>query len=229
MGALSDKYVLVVEDDAPVRRLEMEILRGADADVEGVGDGAAAIEALKQRRPDLIVLDLVMPGIDGWGVLQHVSGQDDPPPVLVVSGRNEIVPPGRLSDFVAGYVRKPFVVTQFVEACTRAMNTPCLIPAAGGRKEARRSFMVEATLLSPTGSPVLRAGLRQISGSGFQVELAIPVRPGDPVRIAFQVPGRQQPLELSGQVRWRDETTFGAEIDEVNAQDRELLRDLISG
>jgi CheY-like chemotaxis protein len=229
MGALSDKYVLVVEDDAPVRRLEMEILRGADADIEGVGDGAAAIDAIEQRRPDLVVLDLVMPGIDGWGVLEKISALPDPPPVLVVSGRNEIVPPGRLGEYVAGYVRKPFVVTQFVDACTRAINTPSVIPATGGRKEARRSFMVEATLLSPSGSPVLRADLRQISGSGFQVELAIPVRPGDPVRIAFQIPGRQHPLELSGQVRWRDETTFGAEIDEVNAQDREVLRDLISG
>jgi DNA-binding response OmpR family regulator len=223
------KHVLVVEDDDAIRDLEAEVLRGTGYTVEEAADGQAAIEALGRFRPDLIVLDLVMPRVDGWGVLEHVSTLADRPPVLVVSGRDEVVPPGHLGEYVAGYVRKPFTISQLTSACARALTTPQILPASGSRKEPRRSFVVEATLLSETGAPVMRADVHQLSPKGFQLELAIPIRPGDPVRIAFQIPGRERPLELCGQVRWQNESTLGAEIAEVSTMDQAALRELMAG
>lgn len=228
MATSSDKYVLVVEDDGAVRKLEMEILRGAHYDVDQAADGAEALRSIAQRRPDLVVLDLVMPVIDGWGVLASFKTMADPPPVIVVSGQNEDVAPGQLGPCVAGYLRKPFAVARFLDACARAIAIPTTVPASGNRKDPRRSFVVEATLLSGQGAPAVRADLRQISRRGFQIELVIPIQPGDPVRIAFQVPGREKPLELSGRVRWRDERTLGAEIEKVSPTDQALLQGLIS-
>jgi DNA-binding response OmpR family regulator len=224
------KYVLVAEDDAAVRMLEVEILRSAGYVVSEAGDGGVAIEALRSgARVDLIVLDLVMPYVDGWGVLTHVSGMAQRPPVLVVSGRDEIVPPGRLGEYIAGYVRKPFAIKQLLAACERALSVPQVLPAEGSRKEPRKSFVVEATLLSRAGAPVMRADIQQLSGNGFQLELAIPIKTGDPVRIAFQIPGREQPLELHGQVRWQNDSTLGAEIDDMSSSDQQVLRELIAG
>jgi DNA-binding response OmpR family regulator len=224
-----ESYVLVVEDDESIRNLEAEILRDAGYEVGTAGDGYEAIDAVDRRLPELLLLDLVMPRLDGWAVLEHVSHSDVPPRVLVVSGRDEIVPPGRLGEFVVGYVRKPFTVNQLVTACARALSVPKLLPAVGSRREARKSFVVEATLLSETGAPVMRADLQQLSGQGFQLELSIPVRPGDPLRIAFQIPGRDRPLELCGQVRWQNDTTLGAEIADVSSADQAALRALIAG
>src|SRR5690349_9313052 len=97
-----DNYVLVVEDDESIRRLEAEILRDAGYEVGEAPDGYAAIDAIDRRMPDLLLLDLVMPRLDGWAVLEHMSGLAARPPVLVVSGRDEIVPPGHLGEYVVG-------------------------------------------------------------------------------------------------------------------------------
>jgi CheY-like chemotaxis protein len=226
----AEKYVLVAEDDSAVRRLEIEILRSAGYVVSEAEDGRAAIEALRGgARVDLVVLDLVMPHVDGWGVLEHVSGMAQRPLVLVVSGRDEIVPPGRLGEYIVGYVRKPFAIKQLLAACERVLSVPQVLPAVGSRKEPRRSFVVEATLLSELGAPAMCADLHQVSGKGFQLELAIPIKTGDPVRIAFQIPGREKPLQLCGQVRWQNESTLGAEIAEMSSSDQQVLRELIAG
>src|SRR5439155_8103195 len=94
------RHVLVADDDGPVRDLEIAILRGAGYTTEGAENGAVAIESLTARRPDLLLLDLVMPVVDGWGVLEHVHQMPSPPPVVMVSGADEIVPPGHLTRYV---------------------------------------------------------------------------------------------------------------------------------
>src|SRR5690349_5937876 len=130
--------VLVVDDDRPVRDLECAILQQAGFRVDTAEDGAVAIERLKAQRPDLVMLDLVMPNVDGWGVLEHVRAMPDPPPVVVVSGMREIVPPGHLGSYVTGYVFKPFDLQQLIKTCRAAIVSPAVVPASGSRKEPRR-------------------------------------------------------------------------------------------
>src|SRR4051794_22460355 len=124
-----ERHVLIVDDDAPVRDLETAIIESAGYSTEAAEDGAVAIEHLRRRRPDLVLLDLVMPNVDGWGVLEHIRGMEDPPPVIVVSGALEIVPPGHLSRYVTGYVFKPFNVAQLLRTCDVALAAPRMIPA----------------------------------------------------------------------------------------------------
>ena len=91
------KHVLVVDDDLLVRQLVRTVLANAGYVTLEAVDGVGAIEQLEKRRPDLVLLDLVMPRCDGWAVLTYVGGMDDPPPVVLVSGLHDTVPPGRLN------------------------------------------------------------------------------------------------------------------------------------
>jgi CheY-like chemotaxis protein len=224
--AAQPRLVLIVDDDQPVRELEVTILDDAGYEVQDAADGAAAIERLDARRPDLVLLDLVMPGVDGWGVLEHIHGMASPPPVVVISGAHEILPPGHLTRYVTGYVFKPFDVTQLLRTCDAALASASVVPKGGNRKESRRTFLVETTLVSESGLPLAQAQLLQVSRGGFRVELAIPLQTGDPVRIAFRVPGRSEPLILQGHVRWRQDFTLGAEIENLSPEHERILREI---
>jgi DNA-binding response OmpR family regulator len=224
--ATTRSQVLVVEDEPMMRQLEQSILEQAGYAVDQAEDGYVAIERLKTMRPDLILLDVLMPRVDGWGVLEHVRQMSSPPPVVLVSGMHEVLPPGHLNPFVTGYVCKPFDIGLLLKTCAGAIASQATIPATGARKEARRTFLVETTLLSESGIPLAQGQLVQLSRGGFRVELGVALEPGDAVRIAFRLPGREEPLRLLGHVRWRTEFTLGAEIDDVPAQDEALLRQL---
>jgi CheY-like chemotaxis protein len=79
--------ILVVDDLATVRTLISDMLEEAGYDVETAADGEQALEGIQRRRPDLVLLDLVLPGKDGFEVLEALSEMDgEAPPVLVMSG-----------------------------------------------------------------------------------------------------------------------------------------------
>lgn len=66
------KTILVVEDDPPLSRVYRDKLTSAGFDVQAAHDGEAAIAALKKSKPDLIILDLLLPKKDGFQVLQEI-------------------------------------------------------------------------------------------------------------------------------------------------------------
>ena len=79
--------VLVVDDSAFARKVLREVI-GAHPDLEVVGtarDGADALEQIESLKPDVVTLDLVMPDLDGLGVLHALQQRTDAPPVIVVS------------------------------------------------------------------------------------------------------------------------------------------------
>ncbi len=89
-GPSRGAFILVVEDDANMRRT-LELILGEDAQVEAVEDGPAALAAVARRVPDLILSDLVIPGLDGFSLLHELRA--DPRtrlvPVIAVSGLDE--------------------------------------------------------------------------------------------------------------------------------------------
>lgn len=83
--SLKPKKVLIVEDERPlVRALELK-LKSAGYESKGVFDGDQALEELKNEKYDLILLDLVMPNTDGFGVLQQLQEKKNHIPILVTS------------------------------------------------------------------------------------------------------------------------------------------------
>src|SRR3990172_5902465 len=77
--------ILVVDDEADVRSLLSRVLRDAGYSVDTADDGGEALARLEANRPDLVLLDLMMPGVDGWGVLAELRKTPSPPPLLLVT------------------------------------------------------------------------------------------------------------------------------------------------
>src|SRR5436305_13546018 len=80
-------YVLIVEDDPTNRMLATRILSAAGVQFAEAVDGEQALALLKTRRPDLVLMDLSLPGIDGWEVTRRVRQDPDlrSIPILAVS------------------------------------------------------------------------------------------------------------------------------------------------
>ena len=83
-------YVLIVDDDSSVRDLERRALERAGLTVEEAADGSAAIAHVDRHRPGLILLDLLMPGMDGFAVVERLQSRDDwkSISVIVVTARD---------------------------------------------------------------------------------------------------------------------------------------------
>jgi DNA-binding response OmpR family regulator len=102
--------VLVVDDEAGVRESIRMVLRG-ECEVVGAESVDAALGALERGRVDLVLLDLVMPGRDGFALLEELAKRRKPPPVLVLTATRapEAVERAR-SLGAADCMRKPFEV-----------------------------------------------------------------------------------------------------------------------
>lgn len=112
------KKILVVDDEATVRFLLSRVLSHAGFAVEVATDGEAALQRIQAACPDLVVLDLMMPGLDGWGVLERLKAMPVPPPVLIVSAHGDSDTPRRAAEAgAAGYMTKPFALKALVETC----------------------------------------------------------------------------------------------------------------
>ena len=114
------RRVLVVDDDAEVRRILVASVRAKGLPIDEATDGAAAIELLKENRYGVVLLDLLMPGVDGFAVLAAIDQNDNPPIVLVVSGAERRVLEQLDSSRIHGIVKKPFDpidVADIVAAC----------------------------------------------------------------------------------------------------------------
>jgi DNA-binding response OmpR family regulator len=100
--------VLVVDDDPDVRALVSTLLGRAGYLVAEAEDGRAALKALYGQRPDLVVLDVNMPDLDGWATLERIRELSDVP-VIMLSARNEELEKVRaLRAGADDYVTKPF-------------------------------------------------------------------------------------------------------------------------
>ncbi len=85
------KRILLAEDEAFLKETIQLELEANGADVQAVMNGEEAIEAIDARQPDLLLLDLLMPKKDGYGVLQHIREKGYTFPVIILSNlSNEI-------------------------------------------------------------------------------------------------------------------------------------------
>ncbi len=114
--------VLVVDDDVQVRGFAAAILRAEGYTVVTAADGAEALACIARLRPDLVLLDLAMPVMDGWQVLHTLRAQGVTVPLLFMSaGYN-----ARLEDErhgADGYLGKPFTPAELLAAVARFVST----------------------------------------------------------------------------------------------------------
>jgi two-component system response regulator MtrA len=108
---------LIAEDDRDIRELVTAKLGGAGYRVVAVGDGHAALAAAREQRPDVALLDVMMPGISGLDILRQL--QDDPetssiPVILLTARSQEFDVQTGFSIGAADYVVKPFSPRELV-------------------------------------------------------------------------------------------------------------------
>jgi len=109
------KHVLVVEDDPHIRLGLCDALRGENYDVTECGTGTHALGQLRQARPDLVILDLMLPGKSGYDLCREIRAQKNRVPILMLSAKGQEI------DKVVGlelgaddYVTKPFSVRELL-------------------------------------------------------------------------------------------------------------------
>lgn len=113
MNPATERRVLVVDDDDGIRQMVCKILERESFDVDRARDGAEAIDKLKQQDYDLVLLDLMMPRVDGYGVLRFLK--ETRPQKLSRVVVMTALTPHEVEDPVAKVLAKPFDVGLLIE------------------------------------------------------------------------------------------------------------------
>jgi DNA-binding response OmpR family regulator len=100
--------VLVVDDDADIRGLVRELLERAGYDVIDAPDGNEGLRMFYERQPDLVILDVAMPGMEGWEVLERIRELSDVPVMMLTARAEELDKVRGLRAGADDYVTKPF-------------------------------------------------------------------------------------------------------------------------
>ena len=107
--------ILVVDDEASVRTSLARILEQAGYQVSQAADGRQALHSVALERPDAVVLDIVMPGLDGIEVTRGLRAARDSTPVLLLTARGEVADRVRGLDAGADdYLSKPFALEELL-------------------------------------------------------------------------------------------------------------------
>jgi DNA-binding response OmpR family regulator len=106
--------ILIVEDEPSIAEVVELYLRRAGFEVRQVSDGDAAMVILQERLPDLVVLDVMLPGIDGFSILRWLRDRSDTPVIFITARREEVDRIAGLEMGADDYVVKPFSPQELV-------------------------------------------------------------------------------------------------------------------
>ncbi|MEM7154905.1 MAG: response regulator transcription factor [Myxococcota bacterium] len=119
------KKILVIEDDASVRTLLSKSLRAKGYDVETCDDGLDGLTRLESTRPDLIIVDIMMPRLDGMTFVKAIKGNQatQPIPIVFLTANND--PKTMIAGINLGaryYVTKPFQLDDLLGKVKKAIG-----------------------------------------------------------------------------------------------------------
>ena len=128
-GAAMKQTILIAEDEADIRNILRLYLESENYEVLEAADGESAVAAVRSGSPDLVILDIMMPKLDGFAVVRAIRQQSDIP-VLILSARNQD------NDKILGlnlgaddYIAKPFGVMEMIA------RVKALLRRSGGMEE----------------------------------------------------------------------------------------------
>ena len=124
-GVPQPRHILVIEDDPSVRTLLDKSLRARGYEVTTCDDGLAGLTMLERLRPDLIIVDIMMPRLDGMTFVQAVKGNEatKPIPVIFLTANND--PKTMIAGINLGakhYVTKPFALDELLGKVAKAIG-----------------------------------------------------------------------------------------------------------
>jgi two-component system response regulator MprA len=184
--------VLVVDDDPPIRRMLERTLAAEGYAVAVAGDGGAALASVERSAPDVVVLDVAMPGMDGLAVCRRLRRAGLLLPILLLTARDAL--PDRVSGLDAGaddYLVKPFAPEELlarIRALLRRAYQPAEVLAFGDlvfdvkarsarrggsdlQLSAREADLLELLLRNPRRVISRSLALERVWGSEYAVSL----------------------------------------------------------
>src|SRR6187402_2381231 len=109
MNSRAMPRILIVEDELPMRTALTDLLRANEYRVSAAVDGVAGLERALDEKPDLVLLDVMMPGLDGFAVCREIRRLMTTTPILMVTAKGQVE--DRVTGLDAGaddYLVKPF-------------------------------------------------------------------------------------------------------------------------
>lgn len=150
---MSQRRILVIDDEDNLRSMLVAALRYEGFDVSHAPDGASGLKAVKETRPDLIVLDVMMPGMDGFAMCKRLRDAGDRTPVIFLTARDAA------QDKVQGlslggddYLSKPFALEELVA------RVEAVLRRTGQSPDAAQTWSLADLVLDDVSHQVTRAG-----------------------------------------------------------------------
>jgi CheY-like chemotaxis protein len=117
------KTILVVDDEPVLRAIVREILHEEGFAVIEAADGGVMLEIMARQRPDLVLMDVMMPGVDGREAYRQLRSRPEHRDIPVIMMSAAIQPHG-LDPSIAAFMPKPFDLTELVELVVRLIGHP---------------------------------------------------------------------------------------------------------
>jgi DNA-binding response OmpR family regulator len=117
------KTILIVDDDYELSDGIRAVLEAQGHKVMQARDGQQGKQMVYNHRPDLVILDMMMPRMGGYPVLEHFKGKTDAPPIIMITA-NEGSRHKAYAEFlgVVDYIRKPFAMERLMEAVEKGLS-----------------------------------------------------------------------------------------------------------
>ncbi|MEZ5126169.1 MAG: response regulator transcription factor [Thermoleophilia bacterium] len=201
--------ILVVEDEPSIAEIVGVYLRRAGYDVRIVGDGRAALTEVDRRPPDLIVLDLMLPDVDGHEVTRRIRADSNIPIIMLTARKSEVDRIAGLEMGADDYVTKPFSAQELVSRVRAVLRRTHAAPPAA--EEARLTFG-DLIIDALARTVEVRGEPRSLTAKEFDLLLTLAQRP----RVVFN---RDMLLErVWGSADYIDPSTVTVHVRRVRAK-----------
>ena len=186
---MAGSQILVVDDDDDIRGLVRTLLERAGHDVSDASDGREGLRELYAGSPDLVILDVAMPGLDGWATLERIREVSDVPVLMLTARDGELERVRGLKGGADDYVVKPFGRQELVARVDALLRRP--------RSRGAQDTYADARLSISFAQRAVRYDDREVSLTRLEYRLLSAF-----VRHPNQVLGNEQLRELV----WGDAT-----------------------
>ncbi len=201
MTNVMTKRILVVDDVKLFRDLVRVVLGGSGYEVATAASGAEALEVARQRPPDLVLLDLYMPGMDGEATCRAIRGDPrlaEVPVIIVTSGGQAREVARCVEAGCDDYVLKPIRRGPLLRKITGLVDERAF-------ERVRVPLGVPVEYAATPACPVVPGRAVNISAGGIFVETADPQGWGRDLALSFALPEAGLPLAVAGRVAWVNE------------------------
>jgi len=158
------KKILIVEDDLSIAELQRDYLELADFEVTICTDGVQGLNSIKEKEFDLLILDVMLPKIDGFSILKSIQDEKDIPVLMVSAKKDEIDKIKGLSLGADDYITKPFSPSELVARVKSHIRNY-------ERIKNKFTSKSKSSIIAIRGLEILKAS-RQVFVNGAEVSLA---------------------------------------------------------